>query len=101
METAETFLKSGATQRAGAIGIVLDYRRLKHFLEGNRHALGDGSNALHDRHIWIIPALIFWISGAAVSASQLLCPRTAFPGCSLPGDARQHRRHSSLASSTR
>ena len=59
VNAAKTLLKFSAFQRPRTVGIVLDNRRLKHLLEGNRHPLGDSSDVLHDRHVWIIPVVSF------------------------------------------
>src|ERR1035437_4146106 len=47
---AESFLKLGTAQRAGAVGIVFHLGRLEHLPEGDAHTLGDGCGVLDDGH---------------------------------------------------
>src|SRR3954464_12079634 len=62
VETTKALLELGAAKGPRPVRIVLPHRRLEHLLESNRHTFGDGADALHDRHISIIPAL-FWTLG--------------------------------------
>jgi len=59
VKTAKALLEDRATQWTWTIRIVLDNRGLEHLPEGDCHAFGDGSDVLHDRHIWIIPVANF------------------------------------------
>ena len=61
VKTAKAFLEYRTAQWPWTIRIVLDYCRLEHLLESDRHTLGDGSDVLHDRHIWIIPVAILLV----------------------------------------
>ena len=47
---AEALLELGAAHGAFAIGVVLDFGRLKHLAEGDAHSLGDGGGVFDDRH---------------------------------------------------
>jgi hypothetical protein len=50
VHAAETFLKFGAFQGAGAVGIVFDDGRLEHLLAGDDHSLGDGTDVFDYGH---------------------------------------------------
>ena len=47
---AKALLEDGAAHGTFAVGIVLDFGGLKHLLEGDAHAFGDGCGVFDDRH---------------------------------------------------
>jgi hypothetical protein len=59
VKTAKALLENRAMQWPWTIRIILDNRGPEHLPEGDCHAFGDGSDVLHDRHIWIIPVANF------------------------------------------
>ena len=59
VKTAKALLEYCAAQWPWTVGIVLDNRGLEHLFKSDRHPLSDGSDVLHDRHIWIIPMTNF------------------------------------------
>jgi len=50
VHATKAFLKHCAFRGAGAVGIVLDDRGLKHLLQGDGHSLGYGSDVLDYGH---------------------------------------------------
>ena len=51
MCASEALLEPGTPHRALTVRIVLNLRGLQHFPEGDAHALGDGRDIPHNRHI--------------------------------------------------
>ena len=54
VHAAETLLKLRAAQRSGAVGIVLDDRRLEHLFKRDAHAFGDGGDVFDDGHTKLV-----------------------------------------------
>src|SRR5579862_5412643 len=76
MYATKTLLKLGAFQRAGAIGVVFDLRRLKHLHEGDAHTFGDGGDVLKDWHTHLVYRKALWLRSGG-QRMVLTSPRTA------------------------
>src|SRR5271163_177901 len=74
MHAAKALLKHRAFRGAGAVGIILDDRGLKHLLQGDRHSLSDGADVLDHRHA---PAIIADVGERGSFADRKLLALTA------------------------